>query len=227
MEAALRAHGLEGLAGRRIAMQGLGNVGTAMVDLLLARGVGSIVASEISARRCGELAARWRDGPVEVRLSRPEDTDLLLEPCDVLVPNALGGVIGPELIPRLQTRMICGAANNPLVREDRDGAALADRGITYVPDFVINRMGIVAVANEQYGRLEDDPAILRHLDPGWEDGIPAVTARLLELARDAGILPVDAANRLAESRWHEPHPLFPGRSRAIMRALTQSDWLTR
>lgn len=227
MEAALRTHGLEGLPGKRIAMQGLGNVGTAMVDLLLARGVGSIVASEISARRCGELAARWHDAPVEVRLSRPEDTDLLLEPCDVLVPNALGGVIGPELIPRLQTRMICGAANNPLAREDRDGAALAERGITYVPDFVVNRMGIVAVANEQYGRLEADPAILRHLDPDWKDGIPTVTTRLLELARDSGIPPVEAANRLAESRWNEPHPLFPGRSQAILQALTQSDWLTR
>ncbi|MCP5060312.1 MAG: Glu/Leu/Phe/Val dehydrogenase [bacterium] len=201
MEAALEAQDLDGLAGRRIAMQGLGNVGTVMVDLLLARGVGSIVASEISATRCGELATRWREAPVEVRLSRPEDTDLLLEPCDVLVPNALGGVIGPEIIPRLQTRMICGAANNPLMREDRDGAALAERGITYVPDFVVNRMGIVAVANEQYGRLEKDPAVARHLDPAWEDGIPAVTRRLLELSRDAGIPPVEAANRLAESRW--------------------------
>ncbi|MBW2244674.1 MAG: Glu/Leu/Phe/Val dehydrogenase [Deltaproteobacteria bacterium] len=218
MEAALEAQGLECLVGRRIAMQGLGNVGTAMVDLLLARGVGSIVASEISATRCGELAARWRDAPVEVRLSRPEDTDLLIEPCDVLVPNALGGVIGPEIIPRLQTRMICGAANNPLLREDRDGAALAERCITYVPDFVVNRMGIVAVANEQYGRLENDPAIARHLDPAWEDGIPAVTRRLLELARDAGIPPVEAANRLAENRWNEPHPLFPGRTQAILHA---------
>ncbi len=224
MEAALEACGLDGLPGRHVAMQGLGNVGTAMVDLLLARGVRSVVASEISATRCGELAERWRDAPVEVRLAHPDDTDPLLEPCDVLVPNALGGVIGPELIPRLQTRMICGAANNPLVREDRDGTALMERGIVYMPDFVVNRMGIVSVANEQYGRLEGDSAVLRHLDPGWEHGIPAVTKRVLSLARDAGISPVEAANRLAESRWHEPHPLFPGRTGAIIQGLVRSGW---
>lgn len=224
MEAALEACELGSLAGRRVAMQGLGNVGAAMVDLLLARGVGQVVASEISATRCGELAERWRDAPVEVRLTRPEDRDVLVEPCDVLVPNALGGVIGPEIIPRLQTRMVCGAANNPLVREDRDGAALEERGIVYVPDFVVNRLGIVAVANEQYGRLEGDPAIARHLDPDWEHGIPAVTRHVLGMAREAGIPPVEAASRLAERRWSEPHPLFPERSRAIMQGLVRSGW---
>ena len=224
MEAALDACGRPGLAGKRVAMQGLGNVGSAMVDRLLGRGIGSLGASEISPERCGELSHRWRDAPVEVRLSAAGDQDILLEPCDVLIPNAMGGVIGPDVIPRLQTSMICGAANNPLVREERDGAALHERGIVYVPDFVVNRMGIVAVANEQFGRLDPDPEIERHLDPNWEYGIPAVTEHVLTLARAEGITPVEAANRLAERLCRRPHPLFGRRSQRIVHSLERSGW---
>lgn len=224
IEAALDSCQRPGLEGRRVAMQGLGNVGASMVDQLLARGIGSLVASEISPERCGELSHRWRDAPVEVRLTSPGDHDILLEPCDVLIPNALGGVIGPEVIPRLQTSLICGAANNPLVREERDGTDLDRRGVVYVPDFVVNRMGIVAVANEQYGRVEPDPEIERHLDPSWEHSIPAVTARVLRMARSEGLTPVEAANRLAERLCRRPHPLFELRSRRIVRSLLRSGW---
>ncbi len=219
MEAALQTGGGAGLVGRRIAMQGLGNVGSTMVDLLLARGVDSIVASDISAERCGELAERWRDAPVEVRLTEPGDPHIFLEPCDVLVPNAMGGVIGPDTIPKLQTALVCGAANNPLLREDRDGAALKERGIQYAPDFVVNRMGIVYVANEQYGRVDDDALIGRHLDPDWEHGIPAVIERIFREARQEDITPIQAANRLAAERCQEPHPIFGHRTREILREL--------
>ncbi len=226
IEAALEAMGRAGLAGRRIAMQGLGNVGAAMVDLLLARGVSGIAASDISAERCGELSHRWRDAPIEVRLTSAGDPSVLFEPCDVLVPNALGGVLGPATIPRLQTALVCGAANNPLEREERDGAALQARGIVYVPDFVVNRMGIVQVANEQSGRLAADPEVERHLDPNHPQGIPAVVKRILQRAREDGITPVEAANQMAERLAREPHPLFGFRTREILQALHRSGWAT-
>ena len=60
-----------------------------------------------------------------------------------------------------------GAANNQLADPVNGDVAIAAQGITYVPDFVANRMGIVNCANEAYGRVgddaDDDPAIARHL----------------------------------------------------------------
>src|SRR5690606_39368067 len=88
--------------------------------------------------------------------------------CDIFAPNALGGCLNPETIGLLACDVVCGAANNQLLDDRRDMAALDARGIVYVPDFLGNRMGIVNCANEQYGFVPDDPAIHRHLGREWE-----------------------------------------------------------
>jgi glutamate dehydrogenase/leucine dehydrogenase len=224
IEAALAEEGLGTLAGRRVAMQGLGNVGTRMVDALLERGVAGVVASELRQDRCRALRERWRGAPVELRHCAPEDRTILSEPADVLVPNALGGVLDPETIPAVRARVVCGAANNPLADEERDARALAGRGIAYVPDYVVNRMGIVTCANEQYGQLRPDPAVLRHLDPGFEHGIPAVTRRVLRRARERGIPTTTAAAELADALLEEPHPIWGERARSIVRTLVDDGW---
>ncbi len=224
MEAALEAEELGPLEGRCVAMQGLGNVGAAMVDALLAHGVARVVASEISWARCRELAERWRQAPVEVRHCHPEDPAVLCEPCDVLAPNALGGVLGPETIPRLRARIVCGAANNPLADEERDGAALLARGIAYVPDYVVNRMGIVSCANEQYGVMRPDPAVERHLERDYAHGIFAVTRRVLVDARERGIPTPRAAAELADRLAEERHPVWGERARELVQAVLHGDW---
>ena len=91
MEAALSFLGLGDLEGKRIALQGTGNVGSSMLDELLDRKVGSIVASEIDPGRVREQTERYADAPVEIRLAQRGDATILAEPCDVLAPNALGG----------------------------------------------------------------------------------------------------------------------------------------
>jgi len=226
MEAALEFLGGSGLRGARVAMQGVGHVGEAMVEGLLERGVGRIIASDVRAAPCRSLRDRFHGAPLEVRQVDPADASILAEACDVLAPNALGGVLGPQTIPRIDARIVCGAANNQLLDEARDGAALAARGILHVPEFVVNRMGIVQCANEQYGRPVPDPAVERHLDPSYEDGIPAVTRRILASAAEQDIPPHEAANRLADELLAQPHPLWPGRTEAIVRALTEGDWAT-
>ncbi|UCE85424.1 MAG: Glu/Leu/Phe/Val dehydrogenase [Deltaproteobacteria bacterium] len=223
MEAALAFQGAGELGGKRVAMQGAGQVGAAMIEMLLAKGVATVVASEISPERCGRLRETFAHRAVEVREVPPGDVGILAEPCDVLAPNALGGVIGPATIPTLQTRLVCGASNNPLVDEDRDDKALADRGILYVPDFVCNRMGIVSCANEAYGNLPDDPDVLRHLRRDAEGSIWRTTGRILEHARAQGITPVAAANQLADRLVEERHPIWGERTRAIIESLLAGD----
>jgi glutamate dehydrogenase/leucine dehydrogenase len=227
LEAALEATGMGPLAEQRLVMQGLGHVGLALLELVVEAGAGTVLAGDISRERCRLGSERFSAAGVQIRHCEAGDPGLLFEPCDVLVPNALGGVITAQTIPGLRTQLVCGAANNPLGDEERDAQALQDRGIVYVPDFVVNRMGIVSCADEQFGRLSPDPAVERHLDRDFEHGIPAVTARILERAGGEGVTPLEAANRLADALCAEPHPIFGARAREILHSIERSDWLGR
>jgi glutamate dehydrogenase/leucine dehydrogenase len=224
MEGALDFLSMGPLSDKRVVMQGIGNVGSEMVELLLDRGVASIVASDISAERTQELAARCRDPRLRVQLVSPGDTSVFEEPCDVFAPNALGGVLDPETIRKLRTRIVCGAANNQLLDDARDGELLRAKGIVYVPDFVANRMGIVNCANEQYGVLPNDPAIERHYGRDWDNAIFVVTRRVLERAAREATTPTVAANALADELGLQAHPIFGHRVRAIINALVAEAW---
>jgi glutamate dehydrogenase/leucine dehydrogenase len=106
------------------------------------------------------------------------------------------------------------------LHDDRvDDSRLAERGIVFVPDFVANRMGIVNCANEQYGRLENDPAITRHFSRDWEDSVYRVTRRILEHSKQSGITPTGAANELADQLGEKLHPIWGHRTQAIILAL--------
>jgi glutamate dehydrogenase/leucine dehydrogenase len=224
MEAALHFLGVESLADKKIVLQGTGNVGNEMITLLLHHGVRQIVASEICEERRAALLDNFSGHPVEIRPTRPGEEDILAEPCDVLSPCALGGVLGPKTIPSIQAKIVCGAANNQLVDERRDALALKERGITYVPDFLANRMGIVACSNEQYGSVNGDPMVLRHLGRSWRGGIYLTTSKVLELARKPSVTPVSAAIRLAEDLSRQPHPIWGHRARQIVESLVADRW---
>jgi glutamate dehydrogenase/leucine dehydrogenase len=211
IEAGLEALGLGDLSGMR---------------LLLERGVARVVASEVCPELRDTLLEVFCGEPVEIHLSQPGDLGILAEPCDVLTPAALGGILGPKTIPDVRAKLICGPANNPLSDEERDAAALAARGIGYVPDFVANRMGVVSVANEQYGSLVPDPEVDRHLDPDWEGGIRRTTLRLFQEANDEGITTVRAALRLADTLAEEPHPIWGQRAWKVIEALRSNGWAT-
>lgn len=224
MEGALEHLGQGSLAGKRVVMQGTGNVGASMIAELVARGVGSIVASELSAERRAQLAAHFAGAPLTLVPAEPGDNTILAEPCDVLAPNALGGVLNPDTIPQIRATIVCGAANNQLLDDVRDGEALRARGIVYVPDFLCNRMGIVYCANEQYGSVPNDPAIERHFGRTWDNAVYVVTRRALELAASEGITTAAAANRLADALAQEPHPIWGHRSRSIIDGLVADGW---
>jgi glutamate dehydrogenase/leucine dehydrogenase len=224
IEAAFDHLGAGSLAGKTVAMQGAGNVGASMISDLLERKVSRIVAVDTNRQTCDALSARFAGSPVTIRLVSPDERSIVLESVDVFVPNALGAVLNPDTIPRLRCRVVCGAANNQLLDDRRDDKALKARGISYVPDFVANRMGIVNCANEQYGSLPDDPAISRHFSRDWEHSIYAVTRRILADADARGITSTEAANELADARSLEPHPIFPNRARDIVESLVRERW---
>jgi glutamate dehydrogenase/leucine dehydrogenase len=224
MEAALDFLGRGSLAGKRVAIQGAGQVGRALTAQLLERGVASLVVADPDERAVRALRAAHPAAPLEVRTVPPGDHGILFEACDVLAPCALGGVLDAKTIPGLRAPLVCGSANNQLGDERRDDPALAEREITWVPDFLCNRMGIVQCADEPFGRLSDDPAVRRHLDPAWPGSIPAATRRVLARSRDEGVPPGEAANRLADDALAEPHPLYGHRGRRIIAGLVADRW---
>lgn len=224
MEAAVDYLGLGDLRGKVVAMQGVGNVGSCMLPLLLDRGVAKVIAADVSAEAARVLTHQYAGAPVQIRTVTPGDREIFAEPCDIFAPNALGGILDPDNISLLRTKIVCGAANNQLLDQQRDAQLLARRSITYVPDFVANRMGIVNCANEQYGSIENDPAINRHYDKGWQGSVYRVTQEVLRRAAAAGITSTQAANALADELSEQPHPIFPDRAGAIVSALMAQGW---
>jgi glutamate dehydrogenase/leucine dehydrogenase len=224
IEAAIDFLKLGSLAGMKIALQGAGHVGSSIVPLLLERGVREIIASDVCGDRCAALMDRCAGHPVEVRQAARGGIGLLAEPCDVLVPSALGGILDSKTIPHIGARIVCGPSNNQLADEERDGRALEERGILHVPDFVGNRMGIVYCGNEQYGYVNGDPMVKRHLDRDWPGGIYQTTLRVLELASGSGVTPIVAARRLADELAEQPHPIWGHRARKIIESLIADRW---
>lgn len=137
---AQEAFGAETLAGLTIAIQGIGAVGSVLAQHCLDSGA-TVAICDIDPDRVRTFA----DQTGAIPLDSPDAA--LTYPCDILAPCARGGLLNPDTIPHLLCKAIGGAANNQLLT-DADGQRLADRGILYAPDFVINAGGIINLAGE-------------------------------------------------------------------------------
>lgn len=139
MQAALRAAGMaDDFADLRVAVQGCGHVGLGVIERLIAGGA-SVIAADIAPA----AVERARAAGAEI----VSNDDILFADADVLAPCGIGAVLNEASIPTLKARVIAGAANNQLATE-ADGARLAERGIVYAPDFVINAGGLINVSDE-------------------------------------------------------------------------------
>jgi glutamate dehydrogenase/leucine dehydrogenase len=227
MEAALAHLGRGGLAGKTVAIQGLGHVGEPLVGFLRERGVARVVGSDVDPARVAALRAGFPAGngfTLDVRTSERGDNSILAEPADVVAPCATGGVLSPTTIPTIQAPIVCGAANNQLLDPERDDLLLASRGVLYMPDFLVNRMGIVHCADEQYGSLADDPKLEAHLGDTWENSIYNLALAVLAEARATAEPPARVALRRAEERSFDLHPLWGHRGATILRSLVADGW---
>jgi leucine dehydrogenase len=148
IEAAVRAKlGREDLRGLRVAVQGAGHVGYYLCKLLHAAGA-SLRVSDIDGKRVQRICDEFDAAAVDT-------SEILCQDVDVVSPCALGAILDKDSIPRIQASIIAGGANNQL-RSDADGRRVADAGILYAPDYVINGGGIINVACEYAGDVDDD-----------------------------------------------------------------------
>lgn len=181
---AAEAFGSDELRGRHIVVQGLGKVGGALARLLAADGA-RLTLADIDTARAAALADELGAETV------PADA-ALTQTCDILAPCALGPVVTDATLSDLACKAIAGAANNQLATPAH-GRALAQRGIVYAPDYVINAGGLINVEDELHGY----DAARAHAKA---EAIAATLHDVFEIARSEGITPADAADRLAESR---------------------------
>jgi leucine dehydrogenase len=131
------------LKGLRVAVQGLGNVGSNLVKYLVDEGA-QVVVADIDPEKVSAMKAKF---PSLVEM--PVDK-ILFADCDVLAPCALGGVVNDQTIQQIKAKVICGGANNQLL-ESRHGNALQELGILYAPDYVVNAGGLMNVFVELEG----------------------------------------------------------------------------
>jgi leucine dehydrogenase len=148
IEAAVQEHlDRESLAGVRVAVQGVGHVGHHLCKLLHEAGA-ELYVSDVND---DNLKMALNDVPATI----VAPSELLFADVDVLAPCALGNILTSVTIPKIRAKVVAGAANNQLATP-ADGARLAERGILYAPDYVINAGGIITVAAEYFGDASED-----------------------------------------------------------------------
>ncbi len=187
--AAQHVWGDTSLAGRTVGVAGVGKVGKHLVAHLIDEGA-AVVITDVSE---AAVAAVIEAHP-QVRVV-PDADHLVGEPLDIYAPCALGGALDDQVVEVLSASIVCGAANNQL---EHDGVEkrLAERGITYAPDYCVNSGGLIQVADELEG-FDFDRAKLR------ATGIFDTTLGVLQRAAAEGVPPSIAADRQAEQRMRD------------------------
>jgi leucine dehydrogenase len=180
-----RALGKDTVEGLHIALQGAGSVATGVAMHASAEGARLSIA-DVDEQRAARLADRVGGTVVS------PDEILFLE-ADVVSPCALGAILDEQSIPRLNTRVVAGGANNQLAKAE-DGARLNERGILYAPDYVINAGGIINVCTEYLG--DGDASLVRERIQGIPVRLEEIWTESAESGRDPAAVADAMAQRL-------------------------------
>ena len=190
--AAFRQLGLP-LSGSRAVVQGYGKVGGPLGFLLGSAGMRVIAVADVGGavhnpagldqaalsahvREAGTVAGFPLGSPIE-----PDEIWSL--DCELAVPAALGGVIGPEIAAKLRARVLVEAANGPTL--PAADPVLADRGVLVVPDILANSGGVTASyfewAQSRQGFAWDEDVVATRLRTFMENAFTAVSAKAAAL----------------------------------------------
>jgi leucine dehydrogenase len=177
--------GAADLAGLRVAIQGVGNVGFHLAKHLSEAGATLFVADVFEDNRTRA---------VEMLGANPVTVDAIYDlDVDVFSPCAMGAVINDETLDRLKAPVIAGAANNQLATPCH-GDRLQKRGTLYAPDYALNAGGIIDIAYQRQGGSRED--MLAHVAR-----IADTLTEIFERADAEGEPTYRVADQLAEERF--------------------------
>lgn len=177
--------GNDSLAGKSVAVQGVGHVGENLVKHLREENA-KVYISDLSEERLSYVAKKY--GAEVVPNNSIYDLNI-----DIYAPCALGATVNTETLNRLKCAIIAGAANNQLADEHVHGHLVMEKGILYAPDFLINAGGLINV----YAELSNYSA-KRAMEK--TEHIYEVTLEILKKSQEENIPTFEAANRIAEKR---------------------------
>ncbi len=142
------------LDGITVAVQGVGNVGYYLCELLHAENA-TLVVCDIDPEKTQRIVDEFGAKVVSV-------DEIYDQECDVFAPCALGATIHEETLKRLNCKIIAGSANNVLRDSKVDGQLVHDLGFVYAPDYVINAGGLINVYHEIQGYKKENA--IRQID---------------------------------------------------------------
>jgi len=127
-----------------IGIQGAGNVGLKLANLLLGQG------------SCVYISDTNQDKLFEAKkLGCIVSNDIFSEKIDVFSPCAVGGILNEINISKLKAKYVIGGANNQLLTPKSD-LLLHNKNIIYVPDAMINAGGVIGLTKDVLNRTEED-----------------------------------------------------------------------
>lgn len=179
------AYGDDSLAGKTVAVQGIGKVGFHLCEYLHKEGA-KLYVTDINENALKAAADQF--GAIVVGQDDIFDLNV-----DVFSPCALGAVLNTDVIGRLKAQVIAGAANNQLAEEKEHGKMLVEKGIFYAPDFLINAGGLINVYSEYIGYN-------RERAYGATEKIYDTTLEIYKKAAAENIPTQQAATQMAEER---------------------------
>ncbi|MEM7038752.1 MAG: Glu/Leu/Phe/Val dehydrogenase dimerization domain-containing protein [Bacteroidota bacterium] len=177
--------GSDSLEGKRVVIQGVGNVGYYLCELLKKENAQTFVF-DIFEDKLKKVVDEF--GVTVIDESQVYNFD-----ADVFAPCALGATINADTIPQMNYAIIAGGANNQLADEIEDANRLKDAGILWAPDFLINAGGLINVYTELEG-YNRERAMAR------ADKIYDTTVRCYDYAEQHDITTSVASMRMAQER---------------------------
>jgi leucine dehydrogenase len=184
--AAKKAWGNDGLSGKKVLVQGAGNVGQYLIGYLTGEDA-KVYVCDINDAKLKQAKEKYPAIEI-ISNSGIFDKDI-----DIYAPCALGATVNTESIGKMKCPVIAGAANNQLEDENVHGPMLVEKGIIYVPDFLINAGGIINISIELDGYNRD-----RALNSVAK--IYQRTLDIFDLAEKENVPTQLAAMRMAEKR---------------------------
>jgi glutamate dehydrogenase (NAD(P)+) len=190
------------LAGARVAVQGFGAVGRHAARFLAEKGAALVAAADshgavtdpegLDINELCALKAKHRSVVDLKGAKRIDGEELIGVDCDIWIPAARPDAIRADNVGRLKAKLVLQGANIPATAEAE--AAMHERGILSVPDFIANAGGVITAAVEYHGGTETAAFA------AVADKIAGNTRAVLDEAKKMRVKPREAAVALAKAR---------------------------
>jgi len=177
--------GNDSLVGKSFAIQGMGKIGTTLLDLIYPQTT-NIYISDISSQRVYDVKKNYP------KVTVVKSSHIHGKPVDVFSPCALSGVINGKSVGELNCAIVAGGANNQL-GDKKDGYALYGRGILYASDYVINAGGLISVADEYENKRYNESRVTKKVQ-----AISRSLEKIFSRSKRRNISPNEVSDEMAE-----------------------------